>query len=593
MILLADPQLIDPHTYPGRPWPLASLTIFHTDYYIRRSYTQLARTLHPDSLFFLGDLFDGGREWKTAKGNTEDPAWAQGLRPLGEQAYAESWRLEYGEDFWLREYKRFGDLFYDLWNLGGGHAPQEQRGRRLMSTIPGNHDLGFGAQIKVPVRDRFEAYFGNGNRVDVIGNHTFVSVDSVSLSARSSDRPIEETAAISGPVEEFLSTVQATKRRTVVRELGYIAGEERVIQQAHLVENLKEVDFSHLPTLDPGPDGPDLPTILLTHVPLYRPPGTPCGPMRERFPPSKPPPGQTTPVNPDERNAIRIGGGYQYQNTLGEEDSIALISSIGNVGYVFSGDDHDYCEVVHPANKNHAREITVKSMSYAMEVRKPGFEMLSMWNPIDADGRSTLQSQRTGHGYSEPGRQGTIQTHLCLLPDQFSILINYGIFAAFTLLCLFTRAILLSTTSSKCEPSLLPTSTKDLLPSFSASLPLKEKSEPPEQAHTRHDHLDSNSSTSSTSLTALAPRTGKTAAGAARGRSGSPGGGYGLPATLSKGVAPVVWEGDEWNDDVVTRKGRGKGMANGRGSMVWELVRDVGKVAGIAGTLFVWLNATG
>jgi hypothetical protein len=154
--------------------------MLHTDNYLKRSYISLQKKLHPDTVFFLGDLFDGGREWKTAHGNTEDPLWANGLRPASEEAYAKTWRKKYGEDFWLREYNRFGSIFDKFWNIAGSDAGPWQRGRKLISSLPGNHDLGFGANIKIPIRNRFETYFGEGNRVDVIGNHTFVSVDSVS-----------------------------------------------------------------------------------------------------------------------------------------------------------------------------------------------------------------------------------------------------------------------------------------------------------------------------------------------------------------------------------------------------------------------------
>ena len=299
-------------------------------------------------MFFLGDLFDGGREWKTAHGNTADPAWASGLRPSGEQKYVKKWGKRYGENFWLHEYNRFGRIFYDFWNLGGSEAGSWQRGRKIISTLPGNHDLGFGAQIKVPVRNRFEAYFGEGNRVDVIGNHTFVSVDSVSLSAGSSEHGTKE---LTQPSEDFLNIVQSLKRKAVARELNLQAGNEKLLQFVHKVEDLEEADFTNRPTLDPGPSGADLPTILLTHVPLYRGTGTPCGPKREHWPPTPPPKGQTTPVRPDERNALSITGGYQYQNVLSEEDSVKLVSTIGNVVSVFSGDDHDYCEIVHIGRK--------------------------------------------------------------------------------------------------------------------------------------------------------------------------------------------------------------------------------------------------
>lgn len=404
---------------------------------MKRAYISLQKMLHPDTIFFLGDLFDGGREWKTAKGNTKDQSWANGLRPSGEEAFVETWGKRYGEDFWLHEYDRFGRIFYKYWNLAGAEAGPGQRGRRIISSLPGNHDLGYGELIKIPIRNRFEVYFGEGNRVDVIANHTFVSIDSVSLGASESKH---DTTEITQPVNDFLANVKVTKRKAVANELSYQAGRERTVQYTHVVEDLENVDFTKMPTSDPGPDTPEFPTILLTHVPLYRNPGSPCGPLRERYPPAKPPPGQTTPVFPDERNAFPVSRGYQYQTVLSESDSIKVIESIGNVQQVFSGDDHDYCEIVHPENKNKAREITVKAISWAMGVRKPGFLMLSMWNPVGPDGKP-LHYIPTGHG-AAPTPPITTETHLCLLPDQLGIFTRYGILIVISLLALTIRAIL-------------------------------------------------------------------------------------------------------------------------------------------------------
>jgi hypothetical protein len=502
---------------------MQKFTILHVDNYLKRSYIQLSRLLHPDTLFFLGDLFDGGREWKTAHGNTEDPAWANGLRPSGEQKYVETWGKRYGEDFWLHEYDRFGRIFYDFWNLGGSEARPGQRGRKIISSLPGNHDLGFGAQIKIPIRNRFETYFGEGNRVDVIGNHTFVSVDSVSLSAGSSEHGTKE---LTQPSEDFLDNVKALKRKAVARELSVLAGKESELQYVHTVEDLENVDYADLPTLDPGPGGAEFPTILLTHVPLYRGSGTPCGPKREHWPPTPPPKGQATPVNPDERNAIKITGGYQYQNVLSAEDSVTLVSKIGNVVSVFSGDDHDYCEVVHPADKNNAREITVKSMSWAMGIRKPGFLMLSMWNPVAPNGQP-LHSSPTGHGAASGQTAATtMESHLCLLPDQLDIFINYGILLLITILALLIRAILVPILNlepfsyyapTDPEETLLPTTNKDTKRSLET------------------EHRSSNSSTSSTNLANLAPRSS-----AARTRSVSPANGYGLPASQVHFATPPL-----------------------------------------------------
>ncbi|KAI7226374.1 hypothetical protein KC352_g15724, partial [Hortaea werneckii] len=67
LVFVADPQLVDPHTYPGRPWPLSSLTETYTDTYMARNYRLINERLDPDSIVFLGDLFDGGREWAPEK----------------------------------------------------------------------------------------------------------------------------------------------------------------------------------------------------------------------------------------------------------------------------------------------------------------------------------------------------------------------------------------------------------------------------------------------------------------------------------------------------------------------------------------------
>ncbi|KAI5859662.1 hypothetical protein GGS23DRAFT_309117 [Durotheca rogersii] len=431
LIFVADPQIIDPHSYPGRPWPLNPLTIVITDNYMRRSYRQLQTVLRPDTVFFLGDLFDGGREWKTAHGDFEDPVWAKGHRPADEQRYLNQWRKKYGESFWLKEYARFGSIFYDTWSLGGRFPSPGQRGRKLISSLPGNHDLGFGAEVKVPTRHRFSAYFGETNRIDVIGNHTFVSVDTVSLSAGTSSMKDQvDLRPIFAPAHEFLREAKAAKRRAVQKELRFWRGEVEELVFEQKVEDLDTVVYDELPTIDPGEGVPDFPTVLLTHVPLYRPPGTPCGPLREHWPPTPPPKGQPGPVIPDHRNAISISHGYQYKNVLSLEDSIMLIESIGNVRHTFSGDDHDYCEVVH-TDKENTREITVKSFSMAMGVPTPGFQMVSLYNPVD------------GQGIPLPGSPGTtLQTHLCLLPNQLSMFMTYAALGALTVLVLIVRAFL-------------------------------------------------------------------------------------------------------------------------------------------------------
>lgn len=494
LVFVADPQIIDPHSYPGRPWPLNPLTVAITDNYLRRGYKALQHHLHPDSLFFLGDLFDGGREWKTSQGKFVDPKWGRG-RSRDEKKWVDTWHQKYGEDFWMSEYERFGNIFFDNWKEGSEAPGPWQRGRKLVASLPGNHDLGFGAQVQIPVRDRFSAFFGDVNRVDVIGNHTVVSVDAVSLSAGTSEfRNSHDLRPIYDPVNQFLDNVKATKRRAVAEELDFWHGTDRALKYAHDVEELAKADTKRFPHANVGDDAPEFPTILLTHVPLYRNPGTPCGPKREHWPPAKPPKGQDGPVIPDDRNAISVSAGYQYQNVLNEADSVKLIKSVGNVIHVFSGDDHDYCEVVHSEAKGGVREITVKSMSMAMGVPTPGFLMVSLYNPVDAQGKALPDAP-----------EATLQTHLCLLPNQIHTYMQYIVFIVVTLVLLVVRALLVP--AIPLTPfALEPEKPSTVLPMY------KDKMDPPETLKPSSRARTASSGTSSylpSRLSAAAPRGGR------------------------------------------------------------------------------------
>lgn len=76
----------------------------------------------------------------------------------------------------------------------------------------------------------------------------------------------------------------------------------------------------------------------------------------------------------------------------------------------YSGDDHDYCELVHssplldPAYE--IREISVKSLSMAMGIKRPGFQLLSL---------TPLEATMTIHA------QATYADQPCFLPDQLAI----------------------------------------------------------------------------------------------------------------------------------------------------------------------------
>ena len=404
---------------------------------------------------------------------------------------------------------RFGDLFFKHWSDAGMEPRPGQPGRKLISSLPGNHDLGFARGVQMGVRDRFNAYFGDGNRIDVIANHTFVSIDSVSLSAFGQESP-QEVENIWKPTKDFLGDAKKRKRRLVQRELRAQQGLKPYPGMPHYDIELKDLAKSELPHAND--EVTEFPTILLSHVPLYRPPGTPCGPFREHWPPTPPPAGQP-PLEHDDRNAISVRGGYQYQNVLNREITAEIAEKVGDIRYAFSGDDHDYCDVVHKAYASAGggiREITVKSISWAMGVRRPGIVMLSLWNPVDKHGKPLK-----GDGSK------TVQTKLCLLPDQIGTFLKYGMLFGLTLTLLVFRAALitlgiLSNGPSAQDTPLLPTTNNPNSSSLSSAE--HEKSHPlylipPETTHS------SNSSTSSergtTHLSVRSTTQGRTRAAAA------------------------------------------------------------------------------
>ena len=420
VVMIADPQLVDPHTYPGRPWPLSSLTVRYTDRYLRRSYSLLQKQLHPDTLFFLGDLFDGGREWATDKSSSPEERYRK-----------------YGDTFWMREYKRFRSIFIDHYNDGSSHPDDPAApSRRIIASLPGNHDLGFGSGIQEPVKKRFEAYFGNGNRIDIIGNHTFVSVDTVSLSALDQADPVtgssgsaegsstsEMMRKLWKPVQDFLLDVKSAKQRLVTQEvlrmtesngLAYHQEDSNGLLSSEIVSLDAAKPMIHNSPPISIPPVSSFPNILLTHVPLYRQPGADCGPLRER--------GHSIPIN----------AGYQYQNVLTPTISEIIMDLIDapQTAHIYSGDDHDYCDYTHTKFTGMIKETTVKSISWAMGIRKPGFLSLSLWNPVDLAGTSDQSTAKP---------EDTIQQNLCLLPDQLQIFIRYGQLLILTLILVLVQ----------------------------------------------------------------------------------------------------------------------------------------------------------
>ncbi|KAG5437799.1 hypothetical protein PCANB_000513 [Pneumocystis canis] len=307
--LIGDPQLVDKKTY-NRSFILTAFTNFYTDKYMKRNWKYLNNQLHPQSLIFLGDLLDGGRDLEMKK--------------------------------WIKEYRRFDNVFF------------QPPGVKVISSLPGNHDIGFSNSVTLKRLNRFRAYFGESSSSYTVGNHTFVLLDTISLSN-----------TINNEVSKYT--------RQLLQDLNH--------------------------TYDQ-----DYPRILLSHVPLFRPANTPCGPNREK------------------NTSIKLERGYEYQNVILPNISIAVLKNVRPIA-VFSGDDHDFCEVQHIISQygTIVIERSIKSFSMAMGIRQPGVQLVSLYNP---SGKKTHNQ--------------TFQTKLCLLPKQYSIFLSYLITFLITAFILFT-----------------------------------------------------------------------------------------------------------------------------------------------------------
>ncbi|RKP01477.1 hypothetical protein CXG81DRAFT_888, partial [Caulochytrium protostelioides] len=140
--VIADPQLTDAfsYLYAGRGSATLAAIQFYSDLYMKRNWRYMRHHHDYRSVVFLGDLFDGGREW-TAQDGT------------------------FGA-----ELARFRRIFV---------LPAQMR----PVWCAGNHDIGFGTTIVPEAYDRFATVFGPPNAVHEYPHHRIVVVDTIGLNA--------------------------------------------------------------------------------------------------------------------------------------------------------------------------------------------------------------------------------------------------------------------------------------------------------------------------------------------------------------------------------------------------------------------------
>ncbi|EJD03085.1 Metallo-dependent phosphatase, partial [Fomitiporia mediterranea MF3/22] len=146
-LLVADPQVLDLHSYPERGRILGLLSQVVVDLNMRKGWWAVKRLLlrendevdKHDAIVFLGDMMDNGRN-----------------------AYSDTEYLDY--------YKRFRSIF-------------STDSFTKLYYIPGNHDVGLGTSrsFSPRTRSRYVKHFGRLNYKVSLANHTFVMLDAPGL----------------------------------------------------------------------------------------------------------------------------------------------------------------------------------------------------------------------------------------------------------------------------------------------------------------------------------------------------------------------------------------------------------------------------
>ncbi|KAJ2747164.1 hypothetical protein GGI20_000778 [Coemansia sp. BCRC 34301] len=292
--LVADPQIVDHYSYE-QTGLLLRVTEFFTDIYLRKAYNVLQTVRHPQTIIFLGDMLDGGREWDDVD--------------------------------WMAEHERYKSIFR---NRTPGTMP--------VYNMAGNHDIGIGNTVIGHALDRFHRYVGPTNQVLDMGGHQIVLLDTLTLESDSDQ-------------------VSAASR--------------------HLVDRMRN-------------ETANKPRLLFSHVPLWRPNDTYCGPLRQHS-----------------VKSLLNRRGYQFRDQLFQNTTAMLLDAIKPAA-VFSGDDHDTCTVSHPVpGSANATEYTIGALGWASGV------------PIASYGLLTLY----------PATGGLPAAHIvksCFLPYQLGIYKVYG-----------------------------------------------------------------------------------------------------------------------------------------------------------------------
>ncbi|QRW21311.1 hypothetical protein RhiXN_06300 [Rhizoctonia solani] len=233
-MLIADPQVIDHRSYPGRPTWLKVLTQFIVDSNLRKSW-KAAKRLSPDIIIFLGDMMDGGR-----------------YRML--------------DDEYESYYARFNAIF------------QTRNGTQKYYLV-GNHDVGLGSNkaFSAKARQRYLSHFGQTNYQVPVANHSLVFIDAPGLVEEDyvryeQDEAFEDWTGMPGGTIEYVNRLAQVFSGDdhdyceVRHPIGDDSGQtvrEISVKSFSMAMGIRRPGFQLLSLVAPDPSSPYRQTILV------------------------------------------------------------------------------------------------------------------------------------------------------------------------------------------------------------------------------------------------------------------------------------------------------------------------------------------
>jgi hypothetical protein len=275
------------------------LDLWGNDHYLAHVYARVKAHTHPSHIVVLGDLL--GSQWIQ-----DDEFERRSSR------------------FWNRVFSDGEKLPEEIMAKDSGHREilgSDQSWKNRIIAVAGNHDIGYAGDVNQDRMRRFEDAFGNVNWAMTFSHN--------------------ESDASSLPLSE--SEVFPELRLVILNSMNLDgpAQDMDLQQQSH--------DFLEQEFLEQQKLSSQTATVLLTHIPLYKPEGV-CvdGPFFTYWPPEN-------------------GGGLKEQNHLDQDVSRYMLNGFaGQDGkrqtIILNGHDHEGCQTWHQMTELISEDNTTESI---------------------------------------------------------------------------------------------------------------------------------------------------------------------------------------------------------------------------------------